>query len=511
MNNKNQKTAIIIGAGPAGLTAAYELLKHTDIKPIIYESTEYIGGISKTINYKGNRMDMGGHRFFSKSDRVMKWWQDILPIENEINHESENILLIKNRLSRIFFLKNFFDYPVSFNFSTIKNLGIFRIFKILTSYSLSRIHPIKTELSLEDFFINKFGKELYKTFFKDYTEKVWGIACSKIDPAWGAQRIKGLSIKKTLIHMFKNIFKSNSKIEQKDTETSLINKFLYPKYGPGQMWEEVLRQIVKMGGEIHTNSETVGIETKEDSVSAIKIKNNNKISTVTGDLFFSTMPIKDLLNGFSPKAPEEILKISNGLLYRDFITVGLLVKKLKIKDKNSIYKKTLEKPSGIISDNWIYIQENYVKIGRLQIFNNWSPFMVKDPDAIWMGLEYFCNKGDEMWNMSDPEFINFAITELEKLNFIDKSDVLDKTLVRVPKAYPAYFGTYNDLPKVKDYINSFKNLFLIGRNGMHKYNNQDHSMLTAMTAVENIKNNIWTKENIWDINAEQEYHESKNK
>ncbi|MDO9465005.1 MAG: NAD(P)/FAD-dependent oxidoreductase [bacterium] len=483
----DQKTAIIIGAGPAGLTAAYELLNKTDIKPIIYEMTEDIGGISKTINYKGNRIDIGGHRFFSKSDRVMQWWQKILPSQ----------MLIRTRLSRIFFLRKLFDYPVSLNLNTFSNLGFMRIIKIGLSYIKTRFSPIKNEGSLEDFFINRFGKELYLTFFKDYTEKVWGIPCNRIRPEWGRQRIKGLSISKALLHAVK---------KQKNTETSLIGQFLYPKFGPGQMWEQVARIIKEKGGEIYLKHKVIGLNHHDNEIveAALKEKTTNELITKTADYFFSTMPVRDLIQSLQNDVPREIQQVAQGLMYRDFITVGLLLRKLKIKNKTRI--KTI---NNIVPDNWIYIQERDVKLGRIQIFNNWSPYMVKDENTVWIGLEYFCNEGDELWNKTDENFAKFAIDELAKIDIIEKEDVLDKVVIRMSKTYPAYFGTYDQFYVIKNFTDKFENLFLIGRNGMHRYNNQDHSMLTAMAAVENIINNIKSKHNIWAVNTEDEYHEDK--
>ena len=399
MENQQDKIAVIIGAGPAGLTAAYELLHQTkNIKPLIYEASEYVGGIAKTINYKGNRIDMGGHRFFSKSDAIMQWWQNILPLENAKTdtEKTDKVMLIRQRLSRIFFLGKFFDYPVSLNFNTISNLGLIRFARIVLSYLKIKISPIKKERSLEDFFINRFGKELYLTFFKDYTEKLWGVSCSKIQP---------------------------------------------------------------------------------------------------GDYFLSSMPVKDLIENLEPKAPLKVLETAQGLAYRDFATIGLLLKKLKIKDG--------------IKDTWIYIQERNVKIGRLQIFNNWSPYLVKNPNNVWLGLEYFGNEGDELWQKSDAEFIDFAIKELVKIGMIEQKDILDKVLIKTAKAYPAYFGAYSNFEVIRKFTDAIENLFLIGRNGMHRYNNQDHSMLTAMAAVENIISKKNSKDNIWNINAEQEYHEGK--
>ena len=499
------KIAIIIGAGPAGLTAAYELLKNAKknkIKPIIFEATNQIGGISQTINYKGNRIDIGGHRFFSKSDRIMEWWQNILPIENKKVEKlhprhADKVMLKRKRLSRIFFLRKLFDYPISLSKNTLLNLGPIRIIKIGFSYIKARIIPIKTEKSLQDFLINRFGKELYLTFFKDYTQKVWGVPCTEIKPEWGAQRIKGLSITKTLIDAFKNLRKTNDdNLSQKDTETSLIKQFLYPKFGPGQMWEEVAGLVKKMGGEIHLNHPVNGIEVKNNRIESVEVKNlkTGHSKTVKGKYFFSTMPVKDLIKGMGTAAPPKVKKVASQLKYRDFITVGLLLEKLKLK-----------KPT----DNWIYIQERDVKLGRLQIFNNWSPYMVKDPTTTWIGLEYFCNEGDKLWRMPPKKFAKFAIDELTKIDIIEKADVIDSTVIKIPKTYPAYFGAYEHFDKIREFTDKIPNLFLIGRNGMHRYNNADHSMLTAIIAVENIIKNVTTKENIWAVNTEKQYHENK--
>jgi protoporphyrinogen oxidase len=523
----SKKKAIIIGAGPAGLTAAYELVDKTDITPIIYESTGTVGGISKTIDYKGNKIDIGGHRFFSKSDRVMDWWLKLFPIQGkpskddilldrdiplstEINapdpEEDDQVMLIRSRLSRIFFLRKFFNYPISLDIQSLKNLGLVRIVKIGLSYMKARLFKIKNEKSLEDFFINRFGKELYLVFFKDYTEKVWGTPCSQIKPEWGSQRIKGLSATKAVIHALKQIFRKDKSIGQKGTETSLIEQFMYPKFGPGQLWEKVADVIEEKGGELHLDHRVVAFENNHDRILAVTVINEKTGEEVkkTADYVFSTMPVKDLIKGMINKVPPDVYEVSKGLVYRDFITVGLLLKKLKI--KNETKQRTV---NNIVPDTWIYIQEREVKVGRLQIFNNWSPYMVKDSETVWIGLEYFCDEGDELWNMTDEEIAKFAIDEFSEIDIIEKENVLDHTVIRIQKTYPAYFGTYDRFEVIRKYTDGFRNLFLIGRNGMHRYNNQDHSMLTAMVAVENIINRIESKDNIWNVNAEQEYHEEK--
>ncbi len=520
-----QKTAIIMGAGPAGLTAALELLKSTDILPVVLEKSTYMGGISRTLNYKGNRMDLGGHRFFSKSDRVMDWWLNVLPIErgagdtNEIRYHGasrtvdceqhaaeadngERVMLVRNRKSRIYFLSRFFDYPISLSKDTLVKLGFWRTFRIGLSYLRAVALPIRDVQTLEDFFINRFGKELYLTFFKDYTEKVWGVPCREISSEWGAQRIKGLSISKTIGHILAKPFKRSGDIAQKKTETSLIEKFLYPKYGPGQMWEEVARQIRLRGGKILTELEVTKLVLEGDQVKSVVARNttDGTEERFDGDYFVSTLPVKELVRSLDREVPENIRAISDGLLYRDFITVGLLLDRLKIRDGA---------PDGKlgVADNWIYIQEPNVLAGRLQIFNNWSEFLVADPNKVWVGVEYFCYESDRIWQLSDSEMSELAQRELVSIGIIDAADVIDSTVHRMPKTYPAYFGTYSKFGELREYVDRIDNLFLIGRNGMHKYNNQDHSMLTAMTAVENIASGRRDKSNIWAVNTEMEYQE----
>jgi protoporphyrinogen oxidase len=563
--------AIIIGAGPAGLTAALELLRHTQIQPIVLEATQEIGGISRTIRYKGNRMDIGGHRFFSKSDRVMQWWLELMPpapdpdvpetieityqgkrhkvevpgdlpqepplrglgpltegadsteddeAEEEHGHtttvvtpdpeDSDHVMLVRPRKSRIYYLRKFFDYPIKLTANTIKNLGPVRMTRIGVSYIASRLRPIKEEKSLEDFLINRFGRELYLTFFKSYTEKVWGTPCNQISAEWGAQRIKGLSLTTALKHFVRKALGrqphgSEKDVAQKGTDTSLIERFLYPKFGPGQLWEHVADKVTTGGGEIHMERLVDRVVVEGERVVAVEtLTAQGKRERFGGDYFFSTMPMKELVRALEAggaKVPANVREVSEGLQYRDFITVGILANKLDVNEPDG----------GLIRDTWIYIQEPDVILGRLQIFNNWSPYMVADPSKVWIGLEYFCYDTDPLWSMPDDKLKQFAAAELEKIGILKTSEVLDAHVARVPKTYPAYFGTYDRFDELRSWLDRFENLFLIGRNGMHKYNNQDHSMLTAMTVVDGLVSGHVDKAAVWSINTEQEYHEEKNR
>lgn len=501
----SKKTAIIIGAGPAGLTAAYELLTRTDIHPIVLERSTVMGGIARTINYRGNRMDLGGHRFFSKSDRVIQWWFSHLPLAQGKEADGVDLcMLLRPRKSRIYFLRRFFQYPVQPTWGTFGNLGLWRTLKIGLSYLRSALFPIKPATNLEEFLINRFGRELYLTFFKSYTEKVWGVPCNQIGAEWGVQRIKGLSIHEVIRHFMKSSTrKHENRRSEKQTETSLIEQFLYPKFGTGQMWEAVARKILTLGGEILDAYDVTEVETSGGRVVSVTAQDaNGNPHRFAGDFFFSTTSVQELVRALGDTAPANIREISEGLQYRDFIVVGILLKKLKLRDPGDASGK-------LISDNWIYIQEPDVLVGRLQVFNNWSPYLLADSAKVWLGAEYYCREGDELWCKSDDEIAQTAIGELAKIQVIEKDDVLDSTVARMPKAYPAYFGTYSRFAELRDFLDKCENLFLIGRNGMHKYNNMDHSMLTAMTAVDNLLASITDKSNIWAVNTEEDYLEAK--
>jgi len=517
------KTAIIAGAGPAGLTAALELLRQTDIHPVIFEETERIGGISATVQYKGNRMDIGGHRFFSKNDEVMRWWQEMMPLQGAPSlddillnrplplkeggpnpQQDDRVMLLRDRVSRIFFLRHFFDYPISVKWATFAGMGLWRTVKAVCGYLWAALFP-KPETSLENFYINRFGRPLYEMFFEDYTEKVWGVHPSKIGADWGSQRVKGLSVLALLKDVLTRPFRHRD-IDQKKVETSLIEQFIYPKFGPGQLWETVADEIRRLGGEIHTGCKVTGLHVMDGRVEAVEVESADGTQTCSCDCFFSTMPVKDLVTSLRDiEVPGEVSRVARELPYRDFITVGVLVRRLKI--SNTTKTPTFD---DRVPDTWIYVQERDVKVGRLQIFNNWSPYMVADYEhTMFVGMEYFCDEGDALWSMDREAFIKMAVDELVKIQVADREDVLDATQVKIRKAYPAYFGTYYELPVVREFLDKIDNLYCLGRNGQHRYNNMDHSMLTAMEAVRNIRDGRSDKDNIWSVNTEESYHESK--
>ncbi len=518
------KKVIIIGAGPAGLTAAYELLKDGsgEYDVTVLEETNAIGGISKTVNYKGNRMDMGGHRFFSKIPEVNQWWSNMLPMQGvpskddkylkrHVNVEAggpdpkheDRVMLKRHRVSRILFNDKFYDYPVSLKPETIKNFGFFTTMKVGFSYLGSAIHK-RPETNLENFYINCFGKELYSMFFEYYTENLWGRHPSEIDASWGAQRTKGLSI----VGIIKDFFGKMFKVKNRKVNTSLIEEFKYPKLGPGQLWEVTADEVKKLGGHIIMEASVKKLHKNDENVltGVTYIKDGQEV-TLDGDCVISSMPVKDLVADMND-VPAEAARIAAGLPYRDYMTLGVLVPKLKLKNKT-----TMRTVGNIVPDCWVYVQDRRVKMGRFQIYNNWSPYMVKDlGHTVWVGLEYFVSEGDKFWNMTEQQFSDFCVKEMVKLGLIDSADeVIDTHMEKVKKAYPAYFDTYDEMDKLISYLNTIPNLFCVGRNGQHRYNNIDHSMVTSFEAVKAIKSGSTDKSSIWNVNTEKEYHEEKQK
>lgn len=514
----------IIGAGPAGLSAAYELVTRApgEYEVKIFEESGTVGGISRTIRHNGNRMDIGGHRFFSKNQEVMDWWKKMMPLQGSPSSDDialgrevelapggpdpqkdDRVMLNRSRISRILFNKRFFDYPLHISARTFLNLGLGRTMAAGLSYLKSRVVPQK-ELNLEDFYINRFGRVIYSIFFESYTRKVWGKHPSQLSAAWGAQRVRGLSVSRLLADGIKKLLK---KKDGEHVETSLIEKFWYPKFGPGQLWEVVAKEITDRGGVILYNHTVKKVLTCNDAITAVVSSTPAGDEKYECDIVISSMPLKDLVAALTPPPPPQICRIADGLPYRDFITVGVLVKKMKLKNQSET--RTV---GNIVPDCWIYVQEPDVTLGRLQIFNNWSPYMVANPEStVWIGCEYFCNEQDKLWNMSSDEIQKYAIHELSNLGIIDEADVIDSCSEKVKKAYPAYFGTYEEIDSIIEYINKIDGLYCVGRNGQHRYNNMDHSMLTSFVCVQNILDNKKNmKEAIWQINSESEYHEEKN-
>ena len=512
------KKALVIGAGPAGLTAAYELLtKSDDMEVMVFEESDCFGGISKTVEYKGNRMDMGGHRFFSKIPEVNASWDNMLPMQGSATYDDillnrpmplteggpdpekeDRVMLTRHRVSRILFDNKFYDYPVTLKMETLKNMGFFTTMKVGFSYLAAILHK-KPEDNLENFYINRFGRKLYSMFFEYYTENLWGRHPSEIDASWGAQRVKGLSVVAIIKDIFGKIFKKKNR----KVETSLIEEFKYPKLGPGQLWDVTAEEITKLGGTIIKNAKVTKLQKDGDKIVSLTYVKDGQEVTVEGDYIISSMPVKDLVAGMND-VPAEPARIAAGLPYRDYMTLGVLVPKINLENKTKL--KTV---SNIVPDCWVYVQDRRVKMGRFQIYNNWSPYMIKDlENTIWIGLEYFVNEGDEFWNMTEEQFSAFGVQEMVNLGLIDSPDVvLDTHMEKVKKAYPAYFDTYDEMDKLVEYLKSIDNLYCVGRNGQHRYNNIDHSMVTSFETVKNILSGEKDKSNIWSVNTEQEYHE----
>ena len=474
---RDNKKIVIIGGGPAGLTAAYQLYK-LGKESVVLEKDRVVGGISRTVNYKNYLFDIGGHRFFTKIKAAEDMWKEVL----------ESDLLHRRRLSRIFYNKKFLYYPIR-PLNALSMLGIWDSSMIILSYLYSHIFPYKNEETFEQWVSNRFGKRLYNTFFKTYTEKVWGIPCSEIRADWAAQRIQGLSLMSALGNA---LFRQNQNGRGKEVIKTLIDSFDYPKFGPGMMWQTVSEIVQDNGSGVHLGAEVEAIhrDKENNKVHSLEVRLNGKKELFYGTDFISSMPVKELVQKFRPAVPGKVLEAASNLKYRDFLTVALIVNKAEL-----------------FPDNWIYIHDPRVKLGRVQNYKNWSPHMVPDASKTCLGLEYFCFEGDDLWNMTDRELIELGKREIEILGLVRSSDVEDGSVVRMPKAYPAYDSKYQEmLDIIRPFLDGISNLQLVGRNGMHRYNNQDHSMLTAMLAVENI---YGANHNLWNVNAEQEYHEKK--
>ena len=507
---------VIIGGGPAGLTAALELQDAGITDITVLEADRQVGGISRTVEHHGNRIDIGGHRFFSKSDWVMDWWRRLMPVAvpadpdaaRELRYRGasaglpaatasesdDEVLLVRSRLSRIYYNKRFFDYPLKLGVDSLLKLGPWKVLTFGLSYVRAHLLPIRPEKSLEDFMVNRFGRRLYLQFFKEYTEKVWGVPCREISASWGAQRIKSLSITKAVLHALR---KALGREDGQAEQTSLIESFLYPKHGPGQMWETAARRFTGRGGTLLMGCKVDRVDIREGRVRAVGYRDGDgNAHAIDCTHAVSTMPVKDLVAASADAWPEEVRAIAGALSYRDFITVGLLYPKPAIQRR--------------LDDNWIYIQEPGVKVGRVQVFNNWSPYMVADPGTTWLGLEFFCREGDALWTLPDAQMSALAHREMVEIGLVRADAPADTVVIRVPKAYPGYFGeAYARFDVLQAALDAVPNLFLAGRNGMHRYNNQDHSMLTAREAARQIATGDVDKARIWAINVDDEYHEEK--
>lgn len=471
---------IIFGAGPAGLTAGYELEKNKKRVQIFEADRKYVGGIARTASYKEFKFDIGGHRFFTKSGKVKELWQELL--------EPENWKYNVPRLSRIYFDGKFFAYPLK-AFDTLFKLGIIKSTFYISSYLYFKTFPIKNVRSFEDWVTNNFGKQLYLAFFKTYTEKVWGISCKEISADWAAQRIKGLSLTEAIMNALNSLVPQKKSSNKKVIKT-LIDNFDYPIYGPGMLWESAKNKIDSLGGQIFMGSKVTKVQLKDKTVKYCEINNDEK--QYLANNFISTLPIKELINIIEPTPPSVVIEAANQLKYRDFLTVVLILNE-----------------ESVFPDNWIYIHEPNVRLGRIQNFKNWSSEMVPQSSRTSLGLEYFCNEGDELWEKKDEELISFGLKEVVQIGITKTASFLDGTVVRMPKAYPVYDENYKkNVLVIRNWLTSnVKNLQLVGRNGMHMYNNQDHSMLSAYYAARNLLGETWDP---WLVNADAEYHEDEN-
>jgi len=469
-----KKTVLVVGAGPAGLTAALELTGRGHTVDVLEKDGEYVGGIARTVEYKGYRFDIGGHRFFSKSTEITQWWQKRLP---------EDFIKVR-RLSRIFYQGKFFDYPLKAG-NALKNLGLITSTLCMLSYFRAQLFPVRPEKSFADWVINRFGSRLFLIFFKTYTEKVWGMSCHDISADWAAQRIKGLSLLKAVwFALFPQSGRSGGGVVK-----TLIDAFEYPRLGPGMMWEKTRDDIQALGGRVHMGLEVLRVRHEGTRVTAVESRDRKGgIQEWPSDAFIVSMPLKELVLALDPPLPEPVRAAATRLQYRDFLTVALMLRRKEL-----------------FPDNWIYVHDPAVKLGRIQNFNNWSPDLVPDRDTTCLGLEYFCFEGDGLWSMPDADLIALGKRELVQLGLAREEEVFDGTVVRMPKSYPVYGPGYQeDVEQIRRALSGLDNLQAVGRNGMHKYNNQDHSMMTALLAARNLDGASY---NVWQVNTDAEYHE----
>lgn len=462
----DRQSVIIIGAGSAGLTAAYELAKRGS-HPTVVEKSDKVGGLARTETYKGFRFDIGGHRFYTKIQEVQRLWKEMLGSE----------LLTRPRLSRIYYRGRFFNYPIEL-FNALYNLGVGESLLILMSYLHAQLRPQPKEETFEEWVSNRFGTRLYRTFFKSYTEKVWGIPCNQIQADWAAQRIRGLSLKDALLHA----------VLGNSNRHSLIKEFYYPARGPGMMWQRFHEKVEELGGKVHLNGEVVSLRQDGAQVRSIIKRDGKGDSEIEGQAFISSMPLPQLIDRLNPPPPQEVQGAASQLRFRALVLVGLIINR-----------------SDLFPDNWIYVHDPEVKVGRIQNFKNWSPDMVPHPKMTGLGMEYFCNEGDALWNMADRDLIALAARELAAIGLAKQTEVVDWVVYHQPKAYPVYEPGYREhLAVIRKFLNSIENLQTIGRNGLHRYNNQDHSMLTAMLAVRNL---FGEKHDLWSVNTDRSYYE----
>ena len=471
MNPDEQRPVVVIGAGPAGLTAALHLAE-LDVPVVVVEANPRVGGLAQTIEYKGFRFDIGGHRFYTKVAAVRDLWRSMLGPE----------FLRRPRLSRIFFDGTFFDYPLK-PFGALRSLGLRRSLAILLSYLWVKMRPVRPEVSFEDWVTNRFGRRLYKMFFETYTEKVWGIPCRSISARWAAQRIQGLSFRTAILNMV-----TPALAGRRTPVKTLIEEFEYPRLGPGMMWDAFAARIEQLGGRVLLNARVMALDHDGRTVDAVEIECNGKRVSQPAASIISTMPLRHLVSGLGPSTPPHVQQAGGGLRYRDFITVAVIV----------------DRPD-VFPDTWIYIHDPAVRVGRIQNFKNWSPDMVPDASQTCLGLEYFCTAGDELSSMADDDLVTLARHELAIIGLVQPESIVDATVVRVPKAYPVYDATYEAaVAAVRKHVSGFVNLQTIGRNGTHTYNNQDHSMVMGMLAVRNL---FGEKNDLWAIDSQDEYLE----